>query len=395
MQKKQCFASKGRMFLKEWKSLPASPLQPLQVAEEEVTVAVMQVHAVTLTVAKKGTVGTHTFFHPATIAEELETVLPHIHEVILVDVALVVVGTNAGTGGDRAVRQNGGDTDAGVAGIEAIAHLALVTAKEAFTAVADEQFAFAAGTTDEVHQTLEVAIIQLKLGISSGAPDRENGEQAPAANASLVERVLQLLQTGIIAAIDASDDIPLHVPLLCQQADGVHRTGVAVGMAAQPVVVVGKAVEADGDGMEPRSQKALQAFGGEVKAIRHHAPGIATAVERQPHLLQVVAHQRFAAGDDDVHFVRIDVRRQTIHYSQEVFGGHVRDFGRALAVTAAMLAVDVTPLRALPEELLQWMQDLLVLAHPAEDLQRQPLAQGKPFYGRLHGSCFFSSKSTS
>lgn len=41
------------MLLKEWKSLPASPLQPLQVAEEEVTVAVVQVHAVTLTVAKK------------------------------------------------------------------------------------------------------------------------------------------------------------------------------------------------------------------------------------------------------------------------------------------------------------------------------------------------------
>lgn len=137
MQKKQCFASKGRMLLKEWKSLPASPLQPLQVAEEEVTVAVVQVHTVALAVAEKGTVGTHTFFHPATISEGLEAVLPHIHEVILVDVALVVVGTNAGTGGDRAVRQNGGDTDAGVAGIEAIAHLALVATEEALATVAD------------------------------------------------------------------------------------------------------------------------------------------------------------------------------------------------------------------------------------------------------------------
>ena len=395
MQKKQCFASKGRMLLKEWKSLPASPLQPLQVAEEEVTVAVMQVHAVTLAIAEKGTVGTHTFFHPATISEGLEAVLPHVHEVVAVDVALVVVGTDAGAGGYRAVRQNGGDTDAGVAGVEAIAHLALVATEEALATVADAQFAFAAGTTDEVHQALEVAVVQLELGIAGGAPDGEDGEQAPAANASLVERVLQLLQTGIIAAIDAGDDIPLHVPLLRQQADGVHRTGVAVGMAAQPVVVVGKTVEADGDGMESRSQKALQAFGGEVEAVRHHAPGIASAVEGEAHLLQVVAHQRFAAGDDDVHFVRVDVGRQAVHHAQEVFGGHVGDFGRALAVAAAMLAVDVTPLRAFPEKLLQWMQGLLVLAHPAEDLQRQPLAQGKPFYGRLHGSCFFSSKSTS
>ena len=137
MQKKQCFASKGRMLLKEWKSLSTSSLQPLQMAEEEVTVAVMQVHAVTLAIAEKGTVGTHTFFHPVTIAEELETVLPHIHEFIVVDVALMVVGTDAGTGGYRAVRQNGGDTDAGVAGVEAIAHLALVATEEALATVAD------------------------------------------------------------------------------------------------------------------------------------------------------------------------------------------------------------------------------------------------------------------
>lgn len=125
------------MFLKEWKSLPASPLQPLQVAEEEVTVAVVQVHTVALAVAEKGTVGTHTFFHPATIAEGLETVLPHIHEIVAVDIALVVVGTDAGAGGDRAVRQNGGDADAGVAGVEAIAHLALVATEEALATVAD------------------------------------------------------------------------------------------------------------------------------------------------------------------------------------------------------------------------------------------------------------------
>ena len=125
------------MLLKEWKSLSTSPLQPLQMAEEEVTVAVVQVHTVALAVAEEGTVGTHTFFHPATIAEGLEAVLPHVHEVVAVDIALMVVGTDAGAGGYRAVRQNGGDTDAGVAGVEAIAHLALVATEEALATVAD------------------------------------------------------------------------------------------------------------------------------------------------------------------------------------------------------------------------------------------------------------------
>lgn len=87
--------------------------------------------------SEKGTVGTHTFFHPATISEGLEAVLPHVHEVVAVDIALMVIGTNAGTGGDRAVRQNGGDADAGVAGVEAIAHLALVATEEALATVAD------------------------------------------------------------------------------------------------------------------------------------------------------------------------------------------------------------------------------------------------------------------
>lgn len=125
------------MLLKGWKLLNAHTLQPLQVAEEQATVAVVQVHAVALTVAEEGTVSTEPSLHPAAVAEGLETMLPYVHEIVAVNVALVVIGTDAGAGGYRAVRQNGGDTDAGVAGVEAIAHLALVATEEALATVAD------------------------------------------------------------------------------------------------------------------------------------------------------------------------------------------------------------------------------------------------------------------
>lgn len=139
--------------------------------EEQATVTIVQVHAVALAVAEEGTVGTKAGLCPTAVAEGLEAVLPHVHEVIVVDVTLVVVGTDAGTGGDGAVRQDGGDTDAGVAGVEAVAHLAFVTAEETLAAVTGMYFPLAAGTADEVHQTFEIAVVQLELG--------DNGRHAP------------------------------------------------------------------------------------------------------------------------------------------------------------------------------------------------------------------------
>ena len=375
--------------------ISARTLQPLQVAEEQATVTIVQVHAVALAVAEEGTIGTRAGLCPTAVAEGLEAVLPHVHKVVAVDVAQVVVGTDAGTGGDGAVCQNGGNADTSIAGVEAVAHLALVTAEETLAAVAGMYFPLAAGTADEVHQTFEIAVVQLELGITGGTPHGENGKQTPATDAGLIKSILELFQVELVATVDASDDVPFHLPLLRQQTNGIHRAVVAVGMATQPVVVVGKAIEADGDGMKPRSQEALQAFGSEIEAICHHAPGITAAVEGKPHLFQVVAHQRFTAGNDNVHLVRIDVGRQAVYHAQKVLGGHVGNMGRALAVAAAMLAMDVAPLRTLPKELLQRMKLLSVLTHLSEDLQCQALAEGKPFYGRLHDCCFFSLKSTS
>ena len=65
--------------------------------KEQFPVTVTQVHAVALAVAEDVTLGTDTLTHPLAVAVLLIAILPHIPEIIFVDVALVVVCTNART----------------------------------------------------------------------------------------------------------------------------------------------------------------------------------------------------------------------------------------------------------------------------------------------------------
>ena len=72
-------------------------------AEKELAIAVAQVHTVATAVAEIAARGTLSALHPLAVAVWVVAVFPHVHEVVLVDVALIVVGTYAGTGGNRAV----------------------------------------------------------------------------------------------------------------------------------------------------------------------------------------------------------------------------------------------------------------------------------------------------
>ena len=74
-----------------------------QVTQQHPSVAIAQVHAVALTVAPVAAVGTVVLLHPLAIAIRMVAVFPDVHEVILVDIPLMVVGADAGTGADCAV----------------------------------------------------------------------------------------------------------------------------------------------------------------------------------------------------------------------------------------------------------------------------------------------------
>ena len=109
----------------------------MDVAEEEVTLVVAKVHAVALAVAEEVAVGTGAGAHPFAVAVGLEAVFPHVHEVVLIDVALMVVATNAGAGGDGTIDEDGTNGDACLTGVEVVAHFAFVVAEKTFAAVGD------------------------------------------------------------------------------------------------------------------------------------------------------------------------------------------------------------------------------------------------------------------
>ena len=81
-------------------------------ADEQVLVIVVEVHAVALAVLPHLAVGALALLRPCTVAELLEAVLPHIPEVILIYITLREVGTYAGAARDIAIDTYGGYTDA-------------------------------------------------------------------------------------------------------------------------------------------------------------------------------------------------------------------------------------------------------------------------------------------
>ena len=126
--------------------------------EQETAVAVAQMHAVALTVAEILAVGTNTATHPLALAIGCIAVLPNIHEIVLVDVALMIVGTDAGTGCNGAVGHDGTHGDACLSGEETVTHLALIVAQKALTTIVGTDAPFLTGSFDELEESAELVV---------------------------------------------------------------------------------------------------------------------------------------------------------------------------------------------------------------------------------------------
>ena len=78
--------------------------------QDEITVLISKMHSITLTIAKILAVATLPFLHPGTVTIWLITVLPHIYEIVFVDISLRKVTPDAGTSRYRAVNHYRTDT---------------------------------------------------------------------------------------------------------------------------------------------------------------------------------------------------------------------------------------------------------------------------------------------
>lgn len=357
------------------------PVQLPQVAKHQLALFVAQVHAVALAVAKEGAVGTQAFLHPRAVAERTVAVVPHVHEVVAIDVSLMKITPDAGAGRQRAVYQDGSHAEPGVARVEMVAHPSLVAAEESLAAVAQVYASLASGQSDEFHQAGKFFARETEVGVQGGASGGKDGEDTPSAHAERNQKVAQFGQPGVVSTIDAGHHVPRQFGFFREQTNGLHGMKMALRMAAQPVVIVFKSVETDGDGVHPARHEPLQTPGVQVKTVGNHAPWIAATVEFEAHLFEVRAHQRLASGEDDAHPVGVDVRSDAVYCPQEVFGGHVGN-GRSLtAIAPAVLAVQVATQRTLPEKLSQRVQFFEVAAHPGGHFKPQTAAQAKFAHG--------------
>ena len=344
-------------------------VETVEVTEGELSVAVAEMHASAAAVAEETAVGALALLHPRTVAEGTEALLPDVHEMVGVDVALMVVGADAGAGRDGAVGQHGGDADACLAEEERVAHVALVVAQKPFAAVAGADAPVAAGVADEGHEAVELVGRELEVVVADGAPGGEDGEEAPVRQAQLHQPVAELRQAADVAAVDAGDHVEEEPFVGNHHLHGLHRPSEALGVAAHPVVVVLEAVEGDGGGVHAAAQEALEALRREHHAVGDHTPGEALVVDGTSALLEVGTHRGLPAREDDEDVVRIGARCYLVEHAQEVLLGHIPCACRHLTIASAMLAAEVAAQGALPEELPQGMLvdvPLLYLAHRLE-----------------------------
>ena len=192
-------------------------------------------------------------------------------------------------------------------------------------------------------------------------------------DSELYKQLAELWQGREVAGVDAGNDVESHVWVSQAGADGVDGADEGAGRVAQPVVFRFQAVETYGERAQSGAAQPLEALGGERAPVGHHSPRELAAVELASHLLEVGAHQRFAAGDDYQTVMGVNVRANAVHDAEEILGRHVGTAGVRLAVAAAVQAVHVTAVGGFPEKLPQLVAFAFQACLRAPQLQRQAL----------------------
>lgn len=97
-------------------------------AQQQPAFGVAQVHAVAPAVAEILTRGAFAGAHPRPVAVRKEATLPHVNEIIGVNIALMIIGPYARARRYRAVNKHGTYRHAGLAEEQMVAHVAFIPA---------------------------------------------------------------------------------------------------------------------------------------------------------------------------------------------------------------------------------------------------------------------------
>jgi hypothetical protein len=66
--------------------------------KKQLALIIAKMHSVSFTIAKEVAGSTLIFFHPVTVTEIFEAIVPHIHEIIMINISLTEIAANTWTG---------------------------------------------------------------------------------------------------------------------------------------------------------------------------------------------------------------------------------------------------------------------------------------------------------
>ena len=138
-------------------------------------------------------------------------------------------------------------------------------------------------------------------------------------------------------------------------------------MPAHPVVGRLQAVQADGQGAHPGAEQPLLHRFVIEPAVGDQAPGEAAPTDFLPDRLDIRAQERLPAGEHHDEIPGTVLCGKGVQRAQEVLQRHILLPAQDGAVTAAVAAMQVAARRALPEQIVQFVDGDLVVAEQAEE----------------------------
>ena len=183
---------------------------------------------------------------PAAVPHHLVTVLPHVPDVILVDVPLNVIPTQAGAGRNASVAKHRRHVHTGPTEERVIAGFLLVAAKKALAAVIHIDDLQGLHLTDKVEDLPELLVGQLEQRVVLGTALGEHRRDTPALHANFQKNFKNLREFLQVLPVHAGHHVESEPFGVSGHVDGPERVVKAGGGAAEMVVAFLETVEADG-----------------------------------------------------------------------------------------------------------------------------------------------------
>ncbi len=185
------------------------------------------------------------YFCPAAVAHHLVAVLPHIPEVVLVDVTLYVVAAEARASRDAPVAKHRRNVHAGTAEERVVAGVLLVAPEEPFAAVVHVDHVQFLDFADEVEHLAEFLVRELEQRIVLRAALREHGRDAPTLYADFQKQVENLREFLEVLAVHAGHHVEGEALRVGGHVDGAERVIETRGGSAEMVVAFLEAIQAN------------------------------------------------------------------------------------------------------------------------------------------------------